>query len=59
MSEPEIQTMCEIPIGIDAPTDRAWGEQTRQPPHNFDIGDDRMRRAVYHAYGYVKNACAL
>lgn len=26
---------------------------------HFSIGDDRMPKAVYHAYGYVKKACAL
>jgi fumarate hydratase class II len=26
---------------------------------HFSIGDDRMPKAVYHAYGYVKKAAAL
>jgi fumarate hydratase class II len=66
--------MARLPIGIDAtekrsefdsmgridvPGDRYWGAQTERSLHHFDIGDDRMPKAVYHAYGYVKKACAL
>jgi fumarate hydratase class II len=64
----------DIPIGIDAtgkrqefdsmgkvdvPADRYWGAQTQRSLQHFSIGDDRMPKAVYHAYGYVKKACAL
>jgi len=63
-----------VPIGIDAtghrkefdsmgavdvPADRYWGAQTERSLHHFDIGTDRMPKEVYHAYGYVKKACAL
>lgn len=63
-----------IPIGIQAsgtrdefdsmgtvavPADRYWGAQTERSLHHFNIGGDRMPKAVYHAYGYVKKACAL
>jgi fumarate hydratase, class II len=63
-----------VPIGIDAsgtraefdsmgtmdvPADRYWGAQTERSLHHFNIGDERMPKEVYHAYGYVKKACAL
>lgn len=66
--------MNDAPIGIDAsgervefdsmgdvpvPADRYWGAQTQRSLGHFDIGDDRMPKLVYHAYGYVKKACAL
>jgi fumarate hydratase class II len=66
--------MRDIPIGlsatgtrrefdsmgtVDVPADRYWGAQTQRSLHHFSIGDDRMPKAVYHAYGYVKKACAL
>jgi fumarate hydratase class II len=64
----------EIPIGIQAsgtrretdsmgeievPADRYWGAQTQRSLIHFSIGDDRMPKSVYHAYGYVKKAAAL
>jgi fumarate hydratase class II len=67
-------TMRDLPVGLDAagtrqefdsmgtvdvPADRYWGAQTQRSLQHFDIGDDRMPKAVYHAYGYVKKACAL
>ncbi len=67
-------TMREMPIGIDAQgerrefdsmgdvqvaADRYWGAQTERSLHHFSIGDDRMPKEVYHAYGTVKKACAL
>src|SRR2546427_4035256 len=45
--------------GIEVPADRYWGAQTQRSLHHFSIGNDRMPKAVYHAYGYVKKACAL
>lgn len=65
--------LLDIPIGIDAqgqrqefdsmgnidvPADRYWGAQTQRSLEHFSIGDDRMPKAVYHAYGIVKKACA-
>jgi fumarate hydratase class II len=44
--------------GIDVPADHYWGAQTQRSLVHFDIGDDRMPKAVYHAYGYVKKAAA-
>jgi fumarate hydratase class II len=67
-------TIKDMPIGIDAkgkrqefdsmgkvdvPADRYWGAQTQRSLYHFSIGNDRMPKAVYHAYGYVKKACAL
>src|SRR5258708_29525714 len=66
--------ILDVPIGLDAtgtrrefdsmgdvevPADRYWGAQTQRSLQHFSIGDDRMPKAVYHAYGYVKKACAL
>jgi fumarate hydratase class II len=45
--------------GIDVPADRYWGAQTQRSLVHFSIGNDRMPKAVYHAYGYVKKAAAL
>jgi fumarate hydratase, class II len=44
--------------GIDVPADRYWGAQTQRSLEHFDIGDDRMPKQVYHAYGHVKKAAA-
>ncbi|MFJ9350495.1 class II fumarate hydratase [Streptomyces sp. NPDC101237] len=66
--------MKDLPIGIradgsrqefdsmgtvDVPADRYWGAQTQRSLLHFSIGDDRMPKEVYHAYGYVKKAAAL
>src|SRR5277367_3388335 len=45
--------------GIDVPADRYWGAQTQRSLVHFSIGNDRMPKEVYHAYGYVKKAAAL
>ena len=62
-------TLHDTPIGIDArgqrqetdfmgsievPAHRYWGAQTQRSLVHFSIGDDRMPKRVYHAYGYVK-----
>ncbi|GAA4566297.1 class II fumarate hydratase [Planotetraspora kaengkrachanensis] len=67
---PRIQ---DVPIGLDAtgtrtesdslgeievPADHYWGAQTQRSLIHFSIGDDRMPKAVYHAYGYIKKAAA-
>ncbi|MGA7240605.1 MAG: class II fumarate hydratase [Bryobacteraceae bacterium] len=44
---------------IEVPGDRYWGAQTQRSLVHFSIGDDRMPKQVYHAYGYVKKAAAL
>jgi fumarate hydratase, class II len=65
--------MRDVPIGIaatgerretdsmgaiDVPADRYWGAQTQRSLIHFSIGEERMPKAVYHAYGYVKKAAA-
>jgi fumarate hydratase, class II len=44
---------------IEVPADRHWGAQTQRSLVRFSIGDDRMPKPVYYAYGYVKKAAAL
>jgi fumarate hydratase class II len=44
---------------VDVPADRYWGAQTERSLLQYSIGDDRMPKRVYHAYGYVKKAVAL
>jgi fumarate hydratase class II len=67
-------TILQVPIGLDAkgsrrefdslgdvqvPANRYWGAQTQRSLEHFNIGDDRMPKEVYHAYGYVKKAAAV
>src|SRR5258708_36808179 len=74
MSEEAYPVLHDIPIGIaatgqrhevdamggiDVPADRYWGAQTQRSLMYFAIGEDRMPRRLYHAYGYVKKAAAL
>ncbi len=54
-SRTEFDSMGEVEV----PADRYWGAQTQRSLQHFSIGDDRMPKAVYHAYGIVKKACAL
>ncbi len=66
--------MKDVPIGLDAagertetdsmgsvqvPADRYWGAQTQRSLQHFSIGNDRMPKEVYRAYGVVKKATAL
>lgn len=44
---------------IEVPAEHYWGAQTERSLIHFSIGDDRMPKGVYHAYGYVKKAAAL
>jgi fumarate hydratase class II len=44
---------------VEVPAEHYWGAQTQRSLFHFSIGDDRMPKAVYHAYGYVKKAVAL
>ena len=39
---------------IEVPAEHYWGAQTQRSLVHFSIGNDRMPKAVYHAYGYVK-----
>ena len=69
--EPKI---LDLPIGLDAtgmrrefdslgdvevPANRYWGAQTQRSLEHFNIGNDKMPKEVYHAYGYVKKAAAV
>jgi fumarate hydratase, class II len=44
---------------VDVPANRYWGAQTQRSLEHFNIGNDRMPKEVYHAYGYVKKAAAI
>lgn len=74
LGEDQAPKILDIPIGLDAPgtrretdsmgaidvpADRYWGAQTQRSLIHFSIGDDRMPKAVYHAYGHVKKAAAI
>jgi fumarate hydratase, class II len=66
--------ILDIPIGLDGtgmrrefdslgdvevPANRYWGAQTQRSLQHFNIGNDRMPKEVYHAYGHVKKAAAV
>lgn len=66
--------MQDVPVGLSAtgtrrefdsmgtvevPADKYYGAQTARSLVHFSIGNDRMPKPVYHAYGVVKKACAL
>src|SRR5262244_1145303 len=66
--------ILNVPFGLDATGMRQefdslghvevranhyWGAQTQRSLEHFSIGDDRMPKEVYHAYGYVKKAAAM
>jgi fumarate hydratase class II len=74
MNDQPHPTLRDLPIGtgavgsrretdsmgeIDVPADRYWGAQTQRSLLHFSIGDDRMPKRVYQAYGFVKKAAAL
>ncbi|MBV9538892.1 MAG: class II fumarate hydratase [Acidisphaera sp.] len=67
-------TLKDLPIGIAAtgtrkefdsmgdvevPAGVYYGAQTARSLIHFSIGNDRMPKPVYHAYGVVKKACAM
>jgi fumarate hydratase, class II len=43
---------------IAVPAEHYWGAQTQRSLMHFAIGEERMPRAVYHAYGFIKKAAA-
>jgi fumarate hydratase class II len=74
MEQPVQPELRDLPIGIQTtgtrresdaigaiavPANRYWGAQTQRSLEHFAIGDDRMPKRVYHAYGIVKKAAAL
>jgi len=44
---------------IEVPAERYWGAQTQRSLLHFSIGNDKMPKEVYYAYGYVKKAAAI
>jgi hypothetical protein len=44
---------------VEVPANRYWGAQTQRSLQHFNIGNDRMPKEVYHAYGYVTKAAAM
>ncbi len=73
-TEQKPPTVLNLPIGlqatgmrkefdslgtVDVPADHYWGAQTQRSLEHFNIGNDRMPKEVYHAYGYVKKAAAI
>jgi fumarate hydratase class II len=73
-STESVPRILDIPIGLSAtgkrqefdslgtvevPADHYWGAQTQRSLEHFNIGNDRMPKEVYHAYGYVKKAAAI
>jgi fumarate hydratase, class II len=44
---------------VDVPAGHYWGAQTQRSLEHFNIGNDRMPKEVYHAYGYVKKAAVI
>src|SRR5260370_34714244 len=73
-SNDEAPKILDVPIGLDAtgmrgefdslgavevPANRYWGAQTQRSMEHFNIGNDRMPKEVYHAYGSVKKAAAI
>src|ERR1700730_10051900 len=44
---------------IQVPADHYWGAQTQRSLIHFSIGDDRMPKAVYHAYGFITKTPAI
>jgi fumarate hydratase class II len=51
----ESDSMGEIKV----PANHYWGAQTQRSLIHFSIGNDKMPKEVYHAYGYVKKAAAI
>jgi fumarate hydratase class II len=73
-SNDTVPKILDLPIGLDAtgvrqefdslgkvevPAGHYWGAQTQRSLQHFNIGNDRMPKEVYHAYGYVKKAAAI
>src|SRR5215831_12176487 len=44
---------------IKVPSEHYWGAQTQRSLEHFSIGDNRMPKAIDHAYGYIKKASAI
>src|SRR4029453_12421460 len=57
--KPQVRIETDSMGEIDVPTDRYWGAQTQRSLIHFNIGDDRMPRAIIRAFGILKKAAAL
>lgn len=55
--EYRIETDSMGPVKV--PANRLWGAETQRSLDDFSIGEDKMPKGVYHAYGYVKKAAAI
>jgi fumarate hydratase, class II len=55
MKRIESDSMGEIPV----PEDRLWGAQTERSLIHFNIGSDKMPRAVIRAFGLLKQAAGM
>ena len=70
----DIPALQDLPIGlagtgrriesdsmgeIEVPANHYWGAQTQRALMHFAIGDDRMPKQLYHAYGLVKKGAAI
>ena len=44
---------------MEVPAHRYWGAQTQRSLRHFSIGNDRLPKELYRAYGYVKKAAAI
>lgn len=55
MKRIESDSMGEIPV----PHDRLWGAQTERSLVHFNIGHDKMPRAVIRAFGILKQAASF
>jgi fumarate hydratase, class II len=73
MPDADTPTLRDVPLGtgqtgtrrerdamgeIEVPAEHYWGAQTQRSLIHFSIGDDRMPKPVYHAYGIMKKAAA-
>jgi fumarate hydratase class II len=54
----ETRTETDSMGAIEVPSDKYWGAQTERSLLHFDIGDDKMPRAMIRALGLLKKAAA-
>jgi len=60
-AQPIIPTRTETDSmgAVEVPADCYWGAQTERSRRNFVIGGERMPLPLIHAFGLVKQGCAL
>jgi len=54
----QMRTETDSMGAIEVPSDKYWGAQTERSLLHFDIGDDKMPRAMIRALGLLKKAAA-